>query len=108
MIRISPDTSRTGPSVEGLVLSASEWRLDPGRYRAFVETVTGISVPDDPTASECYRVGNRLEAFVEERHRHGEWTPGLVEEYPDVDSLDEILGLARFFRQCHDCRLAGA
>jgi hypothetical protein len=105
MIRISPDTSRTGPTAEGLDRSASEWRLDPGQYHEFIETVTGIAPPDDPTASDCYRIGNRIEAFVEEHHRLDEWTPALVEEYPDVGSLAEILGIARFFRRCHACRV---
>lgn len=85
-----------------------EWHLDPDQYREFIETVTGIAPPDEPTASDCYRIGNRIEAFVEEHHRLDEWTPDLVEEYPDVDSLAEILGLARFFRRCHDCRVDGA
>ncbi|MFC6941089.1 hypothetical protein ACFQE8_14135 [Salinirubellus sp. GCM10025818] len=108
MIRISSDTSRAGPTAEGLDLSAPEWHLDPDQYREFIETVTGIAPPDEPTASDCYRIGNRIEAFVEEHHRLDEWTPDLVEEYPDVDSLAEILGLARFFRRCHDCRVDGA
>lgn len=106
-IRISPDTPRAGPSADGLDLSTSGWHLDASRYREFVETVTGIRLSDEPTASDCYRIGNRIEAFVEERHRLDEWTSDLVEEYPDVDSLGEILGLARFFRRWHDCRLDG-
>lgn len=108
MIRIPPASAWTGPSTAGLDLSASEWHLDPDRYREFIETATGIAVSDDPTASDCYRIGNRLEALIEERRRRGEWTPALVESYPDVESLSEIVGLARFFRRCHDCRLEEA
>lgn len=108
MIRIPPDTTRTGPSTDGLDLSADEWRLDPDHYRAFIEVTTGIVVSNEPVASDCYRIGNRLEALIEERRRRDEWTPALVEEYPDVDSLDEIVGLARFFRRCHDCMLEEA
>lgn len=105
MIRISPNTAWTGPSTDGLDLSTSEWCLDPNRYRGFVTAVTGIQVSADPTAADCYRIGNRIEAFIEERRRRGEWTSGLVEAYPDVESLSEIVGLARFFRRYHTCRL---
>lgn len=105
MMRIPPATSWTGPSTCGLELSRDEWRLDPDRYREFVEVATGIRLADEPTASECYRIGNRLEGLVEERQRRDEWTPSLVEEYPDVESLEEIVGLSRFFRRCHDCRI---
>ena len=108
MIRITPDTAWRGPSVDGLDLSADEWRIDPDRYWEFVEAATGIRLSDEPTASDCYRIGNRLEALVEERRRRGEWTPALVEGYPDVESLAEVVGLARFFRQCHECRLEEA
>lgn len=108
MIRIPPASAWTGPSTAGLDLSASEWQLDPDRYREFIEAATGIAVSDDPTAPDCYRIGNRLEALIEERRRQDEWTPTLVESYPDVESLPEIVGLARFFRRCHDCRLEEA
>jgi len=108
MIRVLPDTPWSGPSTRGLELSPDEWRLDPGRYREFVEAAIGIRLTDEPTASDCYRIGNRLEALVEERRRRGEWTPDLVEAFPDVESLAEIVGLARFFRRCHECRLEEA
>ena len=104
MMRIPPATSWTGPSTDRIELSHEEWRLDPDRYREFVESATGIPLVDEPTASECYRIGNRLEALVEERQRR-DGAPDLVAEYPDVESLEEIVGLARFFRRCHDCRL---
>lgn len=105
MIRISPSTTHSAPAVGNIEVTDDEWRLDPTRYRAFIAETTGYSVADDPHPSECYRIGNRLEAFVEERKRAGEWSPELVDSYPDVESLDEMLGLARFFRECHTCRL---
>jgi hypothetical protein len=70
--------------------------------------VTGIDVEGDLSAPDCYRIGNRLEAFIAERRREGEWTEALVDEYPDVGSVAEIVGLARFVRECHDCRLGTA
>jgi hypothetical protein len=103
MLSIAPDAPRTGPSREGLDLSGAEWHLDVERYRPFVEATTGIRPTESLSAAECYRIGNRLEALIEERRRHGEWTPALVEEYPVVESLEEILAVARFFRQCHAC-----
>lgn len=105
MLSITPPESRVAPSFDGLDLSADEWRLDTARYARFVETTTGIRPTGDLDASECYRIGNRLEAYVEERKRHGEWTAALVADLPEVESLREVLWVARFFRHCHDCRL---
>jgi nicotinamidase-related amidase len=82
--------------------------LNLDRYDAFVVAVTDTRPTADATATDCYRIGNRLEAFVAEHRRTGAWTPALVEEYPDVDSLDQIYALARFFRHCHEERLTGS
>ncbi|PSP23256.1 hypothetical protein BRC61_03750 [Halobacteriales archaeon QH_10_65_19] len=101
-LSIAPDTVRTDPEVDGLDISDSEWRLDVDRYREFVAAATGISPADDLAPSDCYRIGNRIEALVEEHKRHDEWEPALVEEYPDVESLKAFLWVARFFRACHD------
>lgn len=104
-IGISPEPSRSPPDLDGFDAADDEWRLDPERYRRFVESATGLSPGADLSASDCYRIGNRLEGFIEERTRAGEWTDSLTEEYPDVESLEEVVGLARFFRRCHDCCL---
>jgi hypothetical protein len=92
--------------VVGFGGEGSVWRLDLDRYGEFVETVTGIAPHAELSASDCYRVGNRIEAFVHERRRAGTWTPDLVANYPGVDSLDQITLLARFFRRRHEERLA--
>ena len=105
MIRIVPETPRSTPAVEGLVTTDSEWRLDTSRYESFIETTTGIDVSGDLSGADCYRIGNRLEALVSDHQQAGKWTSELVEQYPDVQSLEEIVGLARFFRECHECRL---
>lgn len=105
MIRISPSTTQSAPAVGSIEVADDEWRLDPTRYRQFITETTGYTVTADPCPSECYRIGNRLEAFVEERKRAGEWSLALVDGYPEVESLDEIIGLARFFRECHACCL---
>jgi hypothetical protein len=89
----------------GFELSGSAWRLDLDFYRGFIESVTGISPGENPSGSDCYRIGNRIEAFIEEKRRAGEWTNELVESYPEIDSLRQIHWLARFFRQCHEQRL---
>jgi hypothetical protein len=101
-ISVVPDTVRTDPEIDGLDISDSEWRLDVDRYREFVAAATGISPADGLSASDCYRIANRIDALVEERKRHDEWRPALVEEYPDVDSLEAFLWVGRFFRACHD------
>lgn len=102
-IRVVPDAVWSDPAIDGLDVSDSEWRLDIDQYRDFIETATGISPTDNLSASDCYRIGNRLQALVEDRKRRGEWDSPLVEEYPDVESLDEFVWLARFFRACHAC-----
>ena len=90
------------PELDGFDDDGSAWRLDLDRYGAFVAAVTGIRPTADCAAGTCYRVGNRLEAFVAEKQDAGEWTPALVEQHAAVDSLDQIYALARFFRHCHE------
>jgi len=83
-----------------------EWMLDPDHYDEFLRAATGVEPSDDdPCPSGCYRVGNRLEAFIEERKRRGEWGQEVVDEYPVVESTEEIIWVARFFRECHRCHL---
>ena len=105
MIHISPETPLSTPAVEGLATTASGWELDVWHYESFIEAATGLDVDEDLSAADCYRIGNRLEALVTEHRQHGEWTDAVTERYPDVESREEILGLARFFRECHDCHL---
>ncbi|WP_277542751.1 hypothetical protein [Haloarcula laminariae] len=102
MIRIEHSDVRTVPSFEGIQVEDDEWHLDPAKYRAFTESVTGIALTEELSAADCYRIGNLLEAFVAERKRDGEWNDSLVEQYPDIDSLEEIVTLAQFLRTCHD------
>jgi hypothetical protein len=104
---VSPDAVWSDPGIDGFDVSDTEWRLDVDRYRDFLVEATGISPADGLSPADCYRIGNRLQALVEERKRHREWVPALVEAYPDVDSLEAFLWLARFFRACHDCTEAG-
>lgn len=101
-IRATPDTVRSDPAIEGLAVCDTEWRLDVDRYADFLTAVTGISLTGGLSTADCYRIGNRLQAFVEDHTRRSEWNQSLVGEHRDVDSLAEILWLARFFRACHD------
>lgn len=105
MIRVQPDTTRNDPMIPGLEVTDDEWILQLDEYRQFISETTGIKVDESPSAEDCYRIGNRLEAFIDKRRRAGEWTEDLVKEYPDVDNLEEITWLARFFRTCHQCTL---
>lgn len=100
---VTPDAVWSDPEIEGLDVSDAEWQLDVGRYEEFLAEATGISPADGLSASDCYRVGNRLQALIEERKRNDEWGPTLVESYPGVDSLAAFLWVARFFRACHNC-----
>lgn len=94
---VRPDTS-----LRGFELSDDEWRLDTDAYRNFIESVTGMGVSDGLSASQCYRIRNRLEAFMVDRRRRGEWTENLTREFPDIESLDEVVELAKFFRELYD------
>ena len=107
MIRIVPETPLSTPAVDGLVATDARWEFDPAQYESFIQTATGIAVDGDLAAADCYRIGNRLDALIAEHQQNGEWTPGLTASYPDIDSREEFLGLARFFRECHQCCLTG-
>jgi len=102
MIRISSGDVPRASSFSGLYADDDEWCLEPSEYRAFTESVTGIPLTEDLAAADCYRIGNRLEAFVAERQREGEWTDTLLEAYPDVESREEVVAVARFLRTCHE------
>jgi hypothetical protein len=106
-IAVAPKSVWTDPEIEGLDVSEDEWRLDVERYQELLVETTDISPADGLSASDCYRIGNRLQALVEEHKRQDEGESGLVEAHPDVGSLEEFLCLARVFRACHDCHDAG-
>jgi hypothetical protein len=103
IIAVVPDTVWTDPDIDGIEVSEGEWRLRVDRYQEFIAESTGIPPADGLAAADCYRIGNRLQGLIEECKRHDEWTPALVAEYSDINSLDEFLWVARFFRACHDC-----
>lgn len=108
MIRIEPETDRRPATTAAFGIADSAWVLDVSEYADFIEAATGITVTETLDPSDCYRVGNRLEGLIDERRRHGTWDADLLSEYPEVESLAEIVSLARFFRQCHDCCLDDA
>jgi hypothetical protein len=104
MITIETTHSSSVPDEDlaGFEVADSVWRLNLDYYRGFIQSVTGISPAENPSASDCYRIGNRLEAFIAENQRAGEWTEDLTEGYSEIDSLRQVYWLARFFRQCHE------
>jgi len=102
VVRVTPDAVWTDPDIEGLEVSDTEWRLDFDRYQEFLVETTGMCPAESLSASDCYRMGNRLQALIEERKQQDEWGPALVEAYPDVDSLEAFVWVARFLRACHD------
>ena len=106
-VAVTPKSVWTDPDVEGLDVSGDEWRLDVERYQEFLVETTDVSPADELSASDCYRIGNRLQALVEKHKQQGEGESGLVESHPDVESLEAVLCLARVFRACHDCHDAG-
>ena len=108
MIEISVSSEHTPPPpVAGLEIAGDEWKLDPTQYAGFVGEITGLTPTSDLDPSDCYRIGNRLEAYIETRKRSGEWNSEVVETHADLQSLDEVLALARFYRECHASRIDG-
>ena len=92
---------RQDPNLPGLSVSDDEWKLDVDYYRPFVEVVTGLPVPEDLTAADCYRIGNRLEAVIAEHERDETWPLESIATFPIADSRTTVRWLARFFRACH-------
>jgi hypothetical protein len=105
MMQIETDAHREYRSRPGLRITDGVWQLDADYYEPFIEAATGISVSDDISPSECYRIGNSLESFIEDRKAKEEWNTEVVKSYPVVESLEEIFWVARFFRECHRCEL---
>ena len=101
-IETTHSSSVPDEDLAGFEVADSVWRLDLDYYRGFIESVTGISPDRNPSASDCYRIGNRLEAFIDEKQRAAEWTEDLTEDYSEMDSLRQVYWLAQFFRQCHE------
>lgn len=101
-ISVQPDTVWTDPEIHGLTVADEEWQLDVDLYCDFILNVAGIAPRNGLTSTDCYRIGNRLQARIEEYKRNGEWEPTLVETHRDIESLEEFLWLARVFRACHD------
>lgn len=106
-IRVTADLAWSDPSIEGLDASGEEWYLNVARYRDFIREAAGIEPMNGISVSDCYRIGNRLQALIERHKRERDWEPALVEDYSDVESLEEFLWVARFFETCHECEDAG-
>lgn len=106
-IRVTADPVWSDPAIKGLEISDTEWNLNVDRYQDFIREAAGIDPTNGISVSDCYRIGNRFQALVEEYKRDDEWGPALVEEYPDVESLEEFLWMARFFQNCHKCNEPG-
>lgn len=105
-LSIVPDVAQSNPDIEGLSISGSEWKLDVDLYETFITEATGISPSRDLSGSDCYRIGNRLQALIEKRKRCGEWDQTLVEAYSGIETLEQFLWIARFFRACYECHPA--
>lgn len=104
-IEFDATSDDTDEPLEALEWSGSGVQSVLEHYAAFIEAVTGMTPSSDLSAEDCYRIGNRIEAFVEERHRAGEWDETVVDGYPVVESRAEVLALARFLRRCHEERV---
>ena len=102
IIGTGPLSRKIGRSPASLDLSVSRSRLGIEYFDEFVKAVTGITLTSDLDAADCHRIGNRLEAFVEEKRRRDEWDLDLLDDYPALDSVEQVYLLARFFRTCHE------
>lgn len=107
MIRIAAtDELRSSPP-PGVTIDDGECALDVDRYRAFLESVTGLAVSADPSPADCYRIGNRLEGFIASQDAADPEAEPDLQAHPMVDSMTVVHWLAVFFRTCHeDCRSA--
>lgn len=106
-IRVPADLAWADPSIEGLDASGEDWYLNVARYQEFIREAAGIDPMNGISVSDCYRIGNRLQALIEQHKREQEWKPELIKDYPDVESLEEFLWIARFFETCHECKEPG-
>lgn len=107
MVSITPPTSTEPPDLKGFDVSDSAWQLDLTTYQSFIREITGESPTGTLSGSDCYRIGNLIEGFIEEQIRIDEWHDRYIREYPDVNSREEVLWLARYFRKCHECCIGG-
>lgn len=81
------------------------WQVDGEYYAPFIQKVTGISVLDGLSGNDCYRIGNRMQGFIEEMKGDGDWNSEAISSYPVVSSTEEVFWLSEFFRDCHSCEL---
>lgn len=87
--------------IDPYVTQDKDWQPDIDYYSQFIREVTGISVSDDLSAHDCYRIGNLLQGFIEEMEADGDWNSEAISSYPVVESADEVFYLSEFFRHCH-------
>lgn len=81
------------------------WQVDVERYAPFIREVTGISVSGGLSGNDCYRIGNRMQGFIEDMKGDDEWNSEAISSYPVVSSTEEVFWLSEFFRECHACEL---
>jgi len=81
------------------------WQVDIELYAPFIREVTGISVSGGLSGNDCYRIGNRMQGFIEEMKGDDDWNSEAISSYPVVSSTEEVFWLSEFFRECHSCEL---
>lgn len=85
-----------------LCVKDGNWQPDTDYYAPFIQEVTGVSVSDDLSNHDCYRIGNRIQGFIEKMKRDGDWNCEEIASYPVVESTEEVFCISEFFRDCHE------
>jgi len=62
------------------------WQVDIEHYAPFIREVTGISVSGGLSGNDCYRIGNRMQGFIEEMKGDDDWNSEAIGSYPVVGS----------------------
>lgn len=101
-MRISPTEIRPLPPLRGLRRNNGILLFDPNEYAVFIQRISGYKINSNPTVDESARIASHLESFIDQRQRSQAWGPGLLEQYPTINSLVEIYALVRIFRTHQD------
>lgn len=89
---------RNPPDLDGFEHEAGEWRLELGKYRRFIEDITGVTVDTNISSREIKTIQSRLEGCISAYRRSGECVCDNLQDYEYVDSIGTVEELARFFR----------
>lgn len=94
----SSSDGRRLPELTGFEESDGEWQLELDHYRSFISDVTGIELSRELTPREMKIIQSRLEGCVERYERTNSCVCDQLERYENIDSMNTVHELSRFFR----------